>query len=58
MKKFKIALGIASTIAVGFLFYQIRKSNTERKLESISDAGYETAFDILYPEKNFRIRRN
>jgi len=51
MKTYKIALGIASTIALGFLVYQLRKSSEEKKLINISEAGYETAFDILYPSK-------
>jgi hypothetical protein len=58
MKTYKIALSIASTIAIGLLVYQIKKTNTEKKLVNISDAGYETAFDILYPPRNKRYKRN
>ncbi len=58
MKTYKIAIGIASTLAIGFLVYQIRKTSCERKLINISDAGYETAFDILYPHKTKWYKRN
>jgi len=58
MKTYKIALGIASTIAIGFLVYQFRKNNYEKKLVNISDAGYETAFDVLYPPKIYRYKKN
>lgn len=54
MKTYKIALSIASTIAVGLLIYKLRKTSFEKKLTNISDAGYETAFDILYPQKTGR----
>jgi hypothetical protein len=57
MKTCKIAVGIASTLAIGFLVYQIRRSSCEKKLVNISDAGYETAFDILYPQKNKWFRK-
>ena len=58
MKTYKIAIGVASTLAIGFLVYQIRKTNSEKKLVNISDAGYETAFDILYPQKTKWYKRN
>ena len=58
MKTYKIAIGVASTLAIGFLVYQIRKTNFERKLVNISDAGYETAFDILYPQKTKWYKKN
>lgn len=58
MKTYKIAIGIASTLAIGFLVYQIRKTSFERKLINISDAGYETAFDVLYPKRTKWYKRN
>lgn len=58
MKTYKIAIGIASTLAIGFLVYQLRKTNCERKLTNIADAGYETAFDVLYPQKTKWYRKN
>ena len=57
MKTYKIAFGIASIIVVGYLVYQARKSSFEKKLIEISDAGYETAFDILYPQKTKWFKR-
>ncbi|MEO5999721.1 MAG: hypothetical protein ABIN89_23195 [Chitinophagaceae bacterium] len=57
MKTYKIALGIAATLVIGFLVYQLRKNSFEKKLINISDAGYETAFDVLYPPKTHRCKR-
>lgn len=57
MKTYKITLSIASTIAIGLLVYKLRKTSFEKKLVNISDAGYETAFDILYPQKPSRYKR-
>lgn len=58
MKTYKIALGVVSAIAIGLLVYQVRKISCEKKLLSISDAGYETAFDILYPQKTKWYKKN
>jgi len=57
MKTYKLAIGIASTIALGVVVYHIRKTKYERRLNVISDAGYETAYDIIYPLKTTRFRK-
>lgn len=57
MKTYKVALGVVSTIAIGVMVYHIRKNRVGRRLIHISDAGYETAYDILYPLKSKRFRR-
>lgn len=57
MKTYKLALGIALTIAFGIIVYHIKKVKVEKRLITISDAGYETAYDILYPIKVNRFKR-
>jgi hypothetical protein len=44
--KIVVATAIITAIVVAM---KINKSNHERKLAKISDEGYETAHDILYP---------
>jgi hypothetical protein len=57
MKKYIVILGVTSTVVAGVVIYNhIRKSKLERKLVSVSDAGYELAYDILYPLKPKRSR--
>lgn len=54
MKTSKITLGVVSTITLGIIIYAVasnRKHKVKRRLLDVSDAGYETAYDILYPMK-------
>lgn len=55
MKTSKITLGVVTTITLGILIYAVasrdRKYKVKRRLLDVSDAGYETAYDILYPMK-------
>jgi hypothetical protein len=57
MKKYILILGVTSTVVAGVVIYNhIRKTKLEKKLVNISDAGYETAYDILYPLKQRRLK--
>ena len=56
MKK-KIVIALVSSIAVGIIVYLIQKEKTEKRLIDVSDAGYETAHDVLYPLKRSRWKR-
>lgn len=56
MKK-KLFIAVASTIAVGILIYLVQRNKAEKKSVTISDAGYETAHDILFPLKKQRWKR-
>jgi hypothetical protein len=51
MKTCKPAIVIASIIAAGIMVYSVKKNRLEKRLMSVSDAGYETAHDILFPLK-------
>ena len=53
MTKTLIVAIIAITV-VGGLSYLIRKNNSSRILNKVSDEGYETAHDILYPYESKR----
>ncbi len=47
----KILLALSAIAATGTLVYITRFCNTHRRLANISNEGYETAHDILYPNK-------
>lgn len=57
--KNKWTIGITtSLIAAGIVtYFLLQKNATQKKLDTIADAGYETAYDVLYPLKNPRVRR-
>ncbi len=60
MKSCKYTLVIVSIIALGITVYAVRqnmRNKLEKRLVSISDAGYETAFDILYPLKRKKMKK-
>ncbi|MEO6733423.1 MAG: hypothetical protein ABIN01_19530 [Ferruginibacter sp.] len=54
----KIAMVLAISVATGIviLYLEARRCNTERMLSTISDEGYETAQDILFPDKNIQAK--
>lgn len=49
----KIALGTAILTAV-ILLLKTPKRETEQQLAEVSDEGYETAHDILYPNQKLQ----
>jgi hypothetical protein len=51
-KSTKLALGVVAAAAAGILVYRlIRKQRETNRLRKISNEGYETAHDVLYPKK-------
>ncbi len=58
MKTYKLAWGVASTIALGIMMFYLRKNKIERRMTNVADAGYETAYDVLYPLKTKRYIRH
>ncbi len=57
MKKSSLILGIISTVAIGIIIYQVSRIKAKKRLLNVSDAGYEFAYDILYPVQTRRMRR-
>jgi hypothetical protein len=59
MKTYKliIIIVVTSVTVAGITIYSLKKTRLERRLTSISDAGYETAYDILYPLKRQRLKK-
>ncbi len=43
---------LAAIGTAAITLYLIHRRNTKRMLENIADEGYETAPDILFPDKN------
>ena len=53
-KKELITLTVLTAILAGTTIYLLRKNNRNqhrKRLATVSDAGYETAYDIHYPLK-------
>ncbi|MEJ7626822.1 MAG: hypothetical protein WKF35_08165 [Ferruginibacter sp.] len=53
----KILLSLSAIAATGTLIYLTRSCNTRRRLTHISNEGYETAHDILYPTRYNRAKK-
>ena len=52
MKKKEIIIGTAAAAALtSLIIYSYSKCNTHKRLKTVSNEGYETAHDILYPNK-------
>ncbi len=53
MKKSQVIAITALTTALiaGTTLYLLRKKKQHRRLATVSDAGYETAYDVHYPLK-------
>ncbi len=46
----KIAFGISAVAVAGFIVYAASSVKTRRMLKQVSNEGYETAYDVLYPQ--------
>jgi len=60
MKPYKlivIIIVVASVTIAGVTIFSFKKTKLEKRLTSVSDAGYETAYDILYPLKSQRSKK-
>ncbi len=53
----KIAIGLSVVAAAGIVVYLARSSRSKRMLEKIADEGYETAHDILFPDKKINDKK-
>ena len=50
-KNTTIAMLLGAIGAAAITVYIIRRANTRRMLSQVADEGYETAPDILFPDK-------
>ena len=50
----KITIALATVGAAAIVIYASRRIDTKRRLIRVADEGYETAHDILYPNKASR----
>jgi hypothetical protein len=53
-KTFRILVGITAVAMVGMVIYRRRSRNTVHMLRKVSDEGYETAHDVLFPKGSGR----
>jgi len=56
-KSTKKMIGVAALTAIGVAAYIISHRKKHNRLSHVSDEGYETAHDVLYPDKNRRSRK-
>lgn len=47
----KITIALATVGAAAIVIYASRRIETKRRLIRVADEGYETAHDILFPNK-------
>ena len=59
MKTYKliVIIIVVSVTVAGITIFSIKKTKLEKRLISVSDAGYETAYDVLYPLKSQRLKK-
>ena len=50
-KNERILVSIGAIALTGLLIFSFRRAQTKKRLDHISDEGYETAHDVLYPKK-------
>jgi hypothetical protein len=53
----KLLLAIGAAAATGLIIYAFRRHQrheTDRRLDKVADEGYETAHDILFPDRSRR----
>ena len=54
----KFVLGVAVAAAVGFIVYALRsRRESAIRHARVSDEGYETAHDVLFPNQKSRSRK-
>jgi len=53
----KILLGVAAVAVAGLVVYAASRKKSKRMLDQIADEGYETAHDVLFPNKEKRDRK-
>ena len=51
-----VFVGIAAIVVAGVIIYRKRSRNTTYMLSQVSEEGYETAHDVLFPRKSKRGR--
>ena len=57
-KKLLLTVTLVATAAViGANFYLLKKHKHKKRLAVVSDAGYETAYDVHFPLKYKKPRR-
>jgi hypothetical protein len=55
-RTFRILAGITAVAIVGMVIYRKRNRNTGHMLKKVSDEGYETAHDVLFPKGSGRAK--
>lgn len=57
LKVFMILGAVVAVAGIVHLCREQRKSTDEDRLDKVADEGYETAYDVLYPNRKFNRRK-
>jgi hypothetical protein len=49
---------LTTTLAAGFTLYWISRRNHKKRKDFVANAGYEMAYDIIYPPRYRRHKRH
>ncbi len=47
----KLLVAVAAGFLAGLVVYMVRRAEEKRMLTEVADEGYETAYDVLFPDK-------
>ena len=47
----RILIGAGALALTGLLIFAVRRANSKKITREVSDEGYETAHDVLYPKR-------
>ncbi|RYY56220.1 MAG: hypothetical protein EOO09_07555 [Chitinophagaceae bacterium] len=50
-KNQKIIAGVGALVLTGIIIFSFRRRQSKKRQQQVSDEGYETAHDVLYPSK-------
>ena len=53
----KVLFGAAAIAVAGLVIYASNRKKTDHMLKQIADEGYETAHDVLFPDKEKRNKK-
>ena len=53
----RITLALATVVTAAIILYAVRRINTSQMMVKVSNEGYETARDILFPGKKIAERK-
>lgn len=53
----QVLLGVGAVAAIALVVYAFRRHQSNKRYQRVADEGYETAHDVLFPQKKHRGRK-